>query len=186
MSMAAGWLDRRRRARAAPLGRPATGPGHYLRDLVYGALDGVVTTLAVAAGSAGAHLGTRVVLILGLANLVADGISMGASNYLSLKSEVEQRGESVRAERPLRHGAATLAAFVASGAVPLAAFLLPGPRLLLAGILSALVLLGAGALRARFLTGHGPLWYGLEMLVVGAGAAAAAFGVGAGAAALIG
>jgi hypothetical protein len=48
---------------------------HYLRDLVSGANDGIITTFAVAAGVAGAQLGARTVLILGFANLLADGFS---------------------------------------------------------------------------------------------------------------
>jgi len=163
------------------MARPPTGAGHYLRDLVYGALDGVVTTLAVVAGVAGADLAVGVALILGLANLVADGISMGASNYLGLKSELEQQDADVAAEKPLRHGLATLAAFVAAGAVPLVAFLLPvageAGRLPVAAALSALTLFAVGALRSRFLP-RGPLRAGGEMLAVGMVAGAAAYGVG--------
>ena len=64
------------------MSRPSSGFGHYLRDMVYGALDGVITTMAILAGSQGASLSARIGLILGLANLIGDGISMGASNYL--------------------------------------------------------------------------------------------------------
>ena len=59
----------------------------YIKDIVYGANDGIITTFAVVTGSIGAGLGTRVIIILGLANLLADGISMGVSNYLGEKSE---------------------------------------------------------------------------------------------------
>src|SRR3954466_878228 len=109
-------------------GRPPKGIGHYLRDMIFGALDGVITTMAVVAGASGAQLGARVALILGVANLIGDGISMGASNYLGLKSEIEQMGGDVRDEAPWRHGLATIAAFVAAGAVPLLAYALPRPR----------------------------------------------------------
>ena len=68
---------------------------HYLKDLVYGANDGIITTFAVVAGVAGAQLDRRVVLILGFANLLADGFSMGASNFLSIRSDEAVR----RAER---------------------------------------------------------------------------------------
>lgn len=61
----------------------------YLGDLVYGGLDGVVTTFAVVSGVAGARLGAEVVLILGLANLLADGFSMASGAYLSTKSQQE-------------------------------------------------------------------------------------------------
>ncbi len=59
----------------------------YIQDIVLGGNDGIVTTFAVVAGTAGARLPSVVVIILGLANLLADGISMGAGVYLSLKSE---------------------------------------------------------------------------------------------------
>ena len=55
-----------------------------------GGVDGVVTTFAVVAGSAGGRLSAAVVIILGLANLVADGFSMAVSNYLATKSRLEQ------------------------------------------------------------------------------------------------
>lgn len=61
--------------------------GKYIGDFVYGANDGIITTFAVVAGATGASLSPHVVIILGIANLVADGISMGASNYLGKKSE---------------------------------------------------------------------------------------------------
>jgi len=63
----------------------------YLRDFVYGAIDGTVTTFAIVSGVAGAGLSTGVILILGVANLVGDGFSMAASNYLGTKTEEELR-----------------------------------------------------------------------------------------------
>ncbi|MCX8049610.1 MAG: VIT1/CCC1 transporter family protein [Methylohalobius sp.] len=59
----------------------------YLGDAVLGAIDGCVTTFAVVAGAAGASLPASVAIILGLANLIADGFSMAASNYQRAKSE---------------------------------------------------------------------------------------------------
>jgi VIT1/CCC1 family predicted Fe2+/Mn2+ transporter len=63
--------------------------GTYIRDAVFGANDGIVTTFAVVAGVAGANLSVNTVLILGFANLFADGLAMGLGNYLGTKSEVE-------------------------------------------------------------------------------------------------
>jgi VIT1/CCC1 family predicted Fe2+/Mn2+ transporter len=63
----------------------------YLRDWVYGGIDGAVTTFAIVAGVVGAELTNRVVLILGLANVVADGFSMAASNYSGTKAEVDEK-----------------------------------------------------------------------------------------------
>lgn len=68
--------------------RLETGPTHnYLRDWIYGGIDGSVTTLAVVTGVAGAQLSHWIILVLGFANLFADGFSMAASNYLGTKAE---------------------------------------------------------------------------------------------------
>lgn len=66
-----------------------TGAGAYLGEAVYGALDGIVTTFAVVAGVEGAQLSSGIVLILGFANLIGDGLSMGVGSYLSNKSRIE-------------------------------------------------------------------------------------------------
>lgn len=72
--------------------RLATGPeSSYLRDFVYGAIDGAVTTFAVVSGVAGAGLDDVIVIILGVANLVGDGFSMAAGNYLGTRAEEQQR-----------------------------------------------------------------------------------------------
>ena len=162
--------------------RPQHGFGHYLRDVVYGALDGAITTMAVVAGTAGAALPPRIGVILGLANLIADGLSMGASNYLGLKSELEQSGRSIAKEAPWRHGLATTAAFVVVGALPLLGYAI-GPRigvpvLHVSAVLTALALFAAGAVRAPFV--RRPIWRSAgEMVIVGVAAGAAAYGVGA-------
>jgi vacuolar iron transporter family protein len=62
----------------------------YLRDWVYGGIDGAVTTFAVVAGVVGADLPTKALLILGTANLLADGFSMAAANYSGTKAEIEE------------------------------------------------------------------------------------------------
>lgn len=59
----------------------------YLSDFVYGAIDGTVTTFAVVSGVAGADLSSSLVIILGFANLIGDGFSMAASNYLGTRTE---------------------------------------------------------------------------------------------------
>lgn len=61
--------------------------GTYLKDFIFGANDGIVTTFAVVAGAAGAGLSNSIIIILGVANLVADGLSMGLGNYLGERSE---------------------------------------------------------------------------------------------------
>lgn len=70
----------------------------YLRDAVLGGIDGAVTTFAVVAGSIGASLPGGVIVVLGMANLLADGLSMGVGNYLGVRSESQRRDELRREE----------------------------------------------------------------------------------------
>jgi VIT1/CCC1 family predicted Fe2+/Mn2+ transporter len=71
--------------------------GHFLEDAVYAANDGIVTTFAVVVGVTGAALHPLVILILGLANLFADGFSMASGNFLGARSA----RQVYRAERKL-------------------------------------------------------------------------------------
>src|SRR5262245_19976921 len=169
--------------------REGTGRGsiadvarHYLGDLVYGANDGIITTFAVAAGVAGASLHARIVLILGVANLVADGFSMAASNYLAIRSRgalANVDGGTVESD-PLRHALATFVAFGVAGAIPLLAYLLPiesADRFTMAAGLTLCALFVVGAARS-LVTSAGYLLSGFEMLAVGASAAAVSYGIG--------
>lgn len=68
--------------------RLAAGPQHnYLRDWIYGGIDGSVTTFAIVSGVVGAELSSAVILVLGFANVVADGFSMAAGNYMGTRAE---------------------------------------------------------------------------------------------------
>lgn len=82
------------------------GPqANYLQDWVLGGIDGAVTTFAIVAGVAGAELSTGIILILGLANLLADGFSMAAGNYSGVKAERDDY-ERLR-QMEIRHIAVT-------------------------------------------------------------------------------
>lgn len=160
---------------------------HYLPDLVYGANDGLITTFAVVTGVVGASLSERVILLLGFANLLADGFSMGASNYLARRSEAHRAARPDRVEAA-RHGGATFASFVVAGLVPLLAYLLPlsgGAAFAVAVALTGVTLFAVGAARTR-VTKVGLLRSGGEMLLVGSLAAGVAYGIGALAAAVAG
>ncbi len=61
----------------------------YIGEFVYGGIDGSVTTFAVVAGSTGASLETSVILILGFANLIADGFSMSVGDFFSTKANID-------------------------------------------------------------------------------------------------
>jgi VIT1/CCC1 family predicted Fe2+/Mn2+ transporter len=67
--------------------RIASSNHNYVRDFIYGGIDGAVTTFAIVSGVSGAELSPSIVLILGFANLAADGFSMAASNYLGTRAE---------------------------------------------------------------------------------------------------
>ncbi len=70
----------------------------YLRDFIYGGIDGAVTTFAIVAGVAGAQLGAGAIVVLGVANLLADGFSMALSNYLGTRAEQQLRARLRRTE----------------------------------------------------------------------------------------
>ncbi len=104
----------------------------YLGEFVYGAIDGTVTTFAVVAGSVGAALGSKVIIILGLANLFADGFAMSIGSYLSAKSKREHRqlyGDSSDSQSqlaaitpPIRGAAVTFFSFVTVGFIPVVVY----------------------------------------------------------------
>ncbi len=157
---------------------------HYIRDVVYGANDGIITTFAVVAGVTGGTLAPVTVLVLGVANLLADGLSMGVGNYLGIRSDERVREAQRLPEQeafPIRHGLATFLAFVAAGAVPLLPYVFTGltTNLFAAStVLSLVVLFVVGAARAR--VGTGSWWAnGVEMLVLGVIVGAVAYYAGA-------
>ena len=163
---------------------------HYVRELIYGANDGIITTFAVVAGVAGGGLPVRVVLIIGAANLFADGLSMAAGNYLSIRShesvlETQQLPEEEAF--PSRHAVATFLAFVAAGSLPLIPYMIPAvafERLALSIALTFLAMFSVGASRALIANVR---WWkaGLEMLALGAVVAALAYLSGALVAAIV-
>jgi VIT1/CCC1 family predicted Fe2+/Mn2+ transporter len=163
---------------------------HYVREWIYGANDGLVTTFAVVAGTAGGGLSPQVVLIAGVANLLADGLSMGVGSYLSIRSYESVRASQALPEEeahPARHGAATFAAFVAAGALPLLPYALgfdPVLAFVSAIALTFLAMFVVGALRSLVATTK---WWaaGAEMLGLGAAVACVAYYSGAVVAAIL-
>lgn len=154
---------------------------HQLGNLVYGANDGIITTFAVIAGAAGAGFSSTVIIVLGIANLVADGFSMAASKYLSVKSEqsVDQAGSEKR--NALKDGGATFIAFVIAGTLPLIPFFIPRAAeqaFAVSAFATALAFFLVGAARS-FIIPKGFFLAGIEMLIVGGAAAGIAYGLGA-------
>lgn len=156
---------------------------HYVRELIYGATDGIITTFAVVAGVAGGGLSLRVVLIIGAANLAADGLSMAVGNYLAIRSHesvLEAQNLPEEEAAPLRHAVATFLAFVVAGTVPLGPYILPAWPMdrfasSVALTLAAMFVVGA----SRGLIANVRWWKGgLEMLGLGALVAALAYASG--------
>lgn len=102
-------------------------PGRgVLRDVIYGSIDGSVTTFAIVAGVAGAGLSSTIIIALGIANVLADGFSMAAGNYSGTKAErdnieriraIEERHIATHPEGERREVRAILARKGLSGAV---------------------------------------------------------------------
>ena len=165
----------------------------YLPEFVYGGIDGAITTFAIVAGSAGASLGANVALILGFANLFADGFSMAVSNYLSVKSEHEMNGRTKRSyqannefKHPIKAGFVTFISFMLIGFIPLISLvigaLFPGAaahQVLYSLILTGLALFLVGALKGLVANARW-FWSAVETLVVGGIAALLAYAVGLG------
>jgi len=165
-----------------PHGAKATAR-HYIRDLVYGANDGIITTFAVVSGVAGGQLSQLAVLVVGVANLAADGVSMGVGNFLAIRADEQAReadGLPELERHPWKHGLATLLAFVVAGSIPLVPYVLPSSasdRLLASTAATFATLYLLGAARAAITKSR---WWlsGLETLVLGAVVAGAAYGAG--------
>lgn len=156
--------------------------GEFLADAVFAASDGIVTTFAVVAGSAGASFNANIILILGFANLLADGFSMSAGNYLGVKSEIEYekvKGKDASDEgSPLKHAIVTFISFNIAGLVPLMPFIL-GMKLpfWVSTIFVGLALFLVGFLRSLY-TKRNWIKSGVEIFVLGGFAAFVAFAVG--------
>ncbi len=154
----------------------------YIRDIVLSANDGVVTTFAVVAGSLGASLSPSVVVILGLANLFADGLSMSTGSYLGVKSEIEfeqSSGEKIKlGNRPLLNGIVSFLAFGVAGFIPLFSYIFKiDNSFMISSILVVLTLFIVGIFRGYVSNKH-ILRTAFENLLIGGSSALIAFYVG--------
>ncbi len=156
--------------------------GDYIRDVVLSANDGIVTTFAVVTGSLGASLSPSVVVILGLANLFADGLSMSTGSYLGVKSEIEfeqSEGKKVKiGTRPLKNGLVSFFSFGIAGFIPLISFVFKFDNaVLISSVLVVASLFTVGIFRG-IVSNKNVLRTAFENLLIGGASAVVAFYVG--------
>lgn len=158
----------------------------YIKDVVYGANDGIITTFAVVSSVEGAKLGTTAILVVGFASLFADGFSMASSDFLASKAEAARKlydGEKggPDEEDPKVAAFFTFLAFVLVGIIPLLPYFFTGTTssatFKVSGVATAIALFSVGALRTR-VTGGNAFRAGLEMLLIGGAAALVAYFIG--------
>jgi VIT1/CCC1 family predicted Fe2+/Mn2+ transporter len=173
----------------------------YLGEFVYGGMDGCVTTFAVVAGAVGANLDSSVIIILGFANLVADGFAMSVGAYLSHKTErdnlskrlgnhdLNQFGKSQKKldpegpKSPIIIGAVTYVAFILIGIIPLCTYVIDYIRpleLSLFKVSCTLTAIGFGFIGwLKAYVNNTPIPKGiLETLLLGTAAAVVAYFIG--------
>lgn len=164
----------------------------YLKGAVLGASDGIVTTFAVVAGVVGAGFATEIIIVLGIANMVADGISMAVGDFLgerSISRMHKHRGEAKQTQKTYADGKTsiiTFGAFIVAGTLPLLPYIVmlfgisvPEAQQFLLSIIATLsAMFFVGSLRTYVIGGS---WWrnGLEMLLVGSVAAVVAYSLGA-------
>lgn len=156
----------------------------YLPEFVYGSIDGTVTTFAVVAGAVGASFSSAVILILGFANLFADGFSMAVSNFMSRKSERDLNRGNLFGKTPFKSALATFVSFVLVGFIPLFFFVLAlvfpsllGYAFLYSAILTGIAFLFIGAVKG-IVVNKRKVRSALETFLVGTIASLMAFFVG--------
>lgn len=159
--------------------------GRLMKAAVLGANDGIITTFAVVAGVVGAGLAVKTILILGIANMFADGLSMSLSDFLGERSAA--RIENGKLPVGVWHTSImTFIAFISAGSLPLLPYAIElfaqidlGVSQFQLSIISTLcALFLVGSLRSIFDKSNW-LRSGIEMLGVGSIAAGVAYLLGA-------
>lgn len=189
-----GAADRKERPAAASKSQGALAGAcaklvnNHVRGIIFGGLDGILTTFAIMAASIGAHQTAATTLVLGISTLLADALSMAGGEYLSSKAEREALSERGlrRAQLeppPLARAAAIFSAFIVFGSVPLLGFIgshaiaRVHPQMqhgLFSCGVTTVALFLLGAIKSQF--GKGPWWKsGGEVVFVGGLAAGSAY-----------
>lgn len=154
---------------------------HLVKPAVFGATDGIITTFAVVASVAGAGLSPSIVLIMGIANMLGDGVSMGLGDFLGERSE-RLVTKSKDTTKVWQTGLVTFLAFVVAGSFPLLPYFFQAlgwfgtndHQFQLSIVSTLLTLFFVGSLRTIVVP---RAWWknGFEMLFVGSVAASVAY-----------
>jgi VIT1/CCC1 family predicted Fe2+/Mn2+ transporter len=147
-----------------------------LRASVLGGVDGVITSFAIVAASAAGGVSLEAVVVVGAASVLADGLSMGISEYLSSYSQAA-RGRVALVDRPEVLGLACFFSFVVCGCVPLFVYVVGNQRVLACAMFSLVELMLLGAARTLF-TQEWILAGLVQTSVLGSLAGGVAYGVG--------
>jgi len=136
----------------------------YLSEVIYGGVDGIITTFAIISGSIGANMGNRVPIVIGASSLVADGFSMGVSSYLAEQARVDKKN-------PVMVGLSTFISFVTIGILPLIPFIMNvTDAFMMSSVLMVLSLFITGMLKS--------VNHGIKTLILGSTAAFISYKVG--------
>lgn len=152
-----------------------------VRAIVLGGVDGVITSFAVVAGANAGNMPTQVILVIGVSSVLADGASMGISEYLSSTAEAAVDASSSHRQRKAVHpaylGVACFTSFVCCGAIPLVVYFLAQGSLLVCALLALVELMLLGAVRAHSTKESLLLALG-QTALLGTAAGGIAYGVG--------
>lgn len=158
--------------------------GIYIRDFIFGVEDGLVSTLGFVIGVTMAAISNRIIIIAGLAEVVAAALSMAAGTYISIKSQKEflyaRRKKHFHVEEsPIKGALVMFAAFILGSVFPLAPyfFITAKKAAIISGILTIASLFFFGSMKAK-LTNTNMFKSGVEMTIVGLIAAGAGIIVG--------
>jgi len=158
---------------------------NHVRGIVFGGMDGILTTFALLAAAAGTKTSHSLTLVISISTVLADALSMAAGEYLSAKAEEELQGAAFKRPlddpHPLEKGAAMFIAFTLFGSMPLLGFVITAMlakgseySFQLSVLITAVTLFTLGTIKTTF--GVGVWWRsGMEVTVIGGAAACVAY-----------
>lgn len=149
----------------------------YFSEVIYGGIDGVITTSSIVAGSAGGSLLKKVIIILGISNVISDGFSMGFSRYISSKTELEQG--YLKNKNDLTSAFVTFLSFILIGVLPILPFLFLKGKLAkqVSFCISLIAFYTIGHFRGKILKKN-KVYTGIHMVFIGMTAYLISFYVG--------